>query len=112
MNYPFITQKKALEPYPIFGDQFAEHPLFLDMSEHNPDLENLEVTDQKAFAEYINSQMQPDYKWAVSDYLEYRSSLLGHLPQMSQNKRFFSFGLRYYCSSWNVVVCAVRGYCG
>ena len=93
MRYPFFLQQQSLQPFPLFGNALQGEPLYLDMSDQNRDLLTVNVADQEAYFAYMQGKMGERYQWVISDYLEYRSTLLAHYPHMAQEKRFFHLGI-------------------
>lgn len=91
--FPYNTLQLSQPIYPLFGDLLKGPPLLLDLSFHNPELADMDMTDQVQFQQYIEQKLGTDYSWGVSGYLEFRSTLLGHLPQMKADQRFFHLGL-------------------
>ncbi len=91
--YPYEIMNQNEQPYPLFGEQLNGEPCVIDMSSVNSDLEKISVIDQQQFQAYIEQKMGSEFSWGFSGYLEYRESLLGHLPQMAETKRFFHLGL-------------------
>ncbi len=92
MKYPYLLYQQGLVHAPIFPD-LAGDPYVADLSAANPLLDRIDVRDQSSYQRILEKEMQPDWSWGFSGYLENRKSLLRDCPQMVEEKRFFHLGL-------------------
>jgi len=90
MRYPECLNSLCI--HPLLGQQIQGDPFFIPITSENVALRTLDLMDQHKFQAYLDRTYGND-AWGISDYLEYRESLLGHLPQMSVNKRYYHLGL-------------------
>lgn len=94
MNYPYFLLSNSVRVESLLGEGDFGEPLVFDFSGSNPDLWQMEVTDQEGFQAYVDRGLSDSGRqWGVSGYLEKRDSLLRDLPQMVSEERFFHLGL-------------------
>lgn len=91
--YPFNLLNEEI--YPIFGNKITGLPTFIDLSKNNKNVDEIcNNYTQKEFNDYMISEMNNHgTKWAVSGYLEDRTTLLKKYPQMVNENRVFHLGL-------------------
>jgi hypothetical protein len=94
MNYPYCALNRALEIYPLLGEQFSGNPHAFDLSSANPLLLKLDVADQRAYQSIVDQELSASGRsWGIAGYLEKRDTLLRNLPQMVSEGRFYHLGV-------------------
>jgi hypothetical protein len=92
MFYPFMLYNNTIDHQPIFRNLCGD-PFVVDLSWRSSLLTNTDSRDQKVFQGILEKQMEPEYSWGFSPYLERRDTLLADCPQMAAEKRFFHLGV-------------------
>lgn len=92
MYYPFMLYNSDIDHQAIFQNLTGD-PFVADLSWRSSLVEPTTSRDQQAFQKILEEQMEPDYFWGFSPYLERRDSLLADCPQMAAEKRFIHLGV-------------------
>jgi murein DD-endopeptidase MepM/ murein hydrolase activator NlpD len=79
---------------PLFGDQLDGEPYVFDLSSGNPQVGEFPTTDFDAQQRHVFGELDRSGRsWGVARYLEERSVVLRHFPQMVDEGRFYHAGL-------------------
>jgi len=92
MFYPLNLNNLSL--FPLFGDQLQGEPHVFDFSSQNSQTFEMDTQNFEAFQEIVFSELEKSgVQWGIGQYLEERSGLLQHYPQMISENRVFHAGL-------------------
>lgn len=92
--YPISLLKKDIEIYPIFGNALAGDPHIFNFSPSHPAAASYDTMDYDAFQAAIVGELERHGKrWGIGRYLEKRTTLLRHYPQMIAEDRVYHAGL-------------------
>ncbi|MDD2839553.1 MAG: peptidoglycan DD-metalloendopeptidase family protein [Rickettsiales bacterium] len=91
--YPFNLLEEKLSS--IFGNKTIGLPLYVDLSKKNKNVDEIcNYKTQIEFNKYMLDELKKNNKaWAVSGYLEDRTTLLKKYPQMVSENRVYHLGL-------------------
>ncbi len=91
--YPFNLLEENI--FPIFNNTAAGLPLYIDLSKNNENVDKIcNSKTQVEFNDYMFIELKrKNKKWAVSGYLEDRTTLLKKYPQMVNENRVYHLGL-------------------
>lgn len=87
------TLNSRCTPYPLLGASSKGRPFVLDLSDKNAVLKTFDLSDQRKFQKWVEKQFGRQFKWGISNYLEYRSLLLGHSDGPGKENRFYHLGI-------------------
>ncbi len=92
MFYPLCLNNQNI--FPLFGDFLQGKPAIIDLSDNNPDVSVFDTQNFIAFNRQIDEEMKKaGARWGVAKYLEKRSTILRHYPEIINEKRVFHAGL-------------------
>lgn len=91
--YPFNLLEEKL--FPVFNNKTSGLPLYVDLSKNNKNVDEIcNHQTQVEFNKYMLDELKKNSKtWAVSGYLEDRTTLLKKYPQMVSENRVYHLGL-------------------
>ncbi|HSQ98268.1 MAG TPA: peptidoglycan DD-metalloendopeptidase family protein [Rickettsiales bacterium] len=91
--YPFNLLEENI--FPILNNQVNGLPVYIDLSKENNNVDKIcNSQTQKEFNNYMFNELKQSRKsWAVSGYLEDRTTLLKKYPQMVTENRVYHLGV-------------------
>jgi hypothetical protein len=91
LTYPFCLLAEDLRIQPLAD--VSGTPFFLDLSDSGSAVDRLDPLDPDGFQRWLDDAMGTGYAWGIGNYLECRTKLLRHFPQMQEEGRCYHLGV-------------------